>query len=132
LELEPPIKAVFYSSSGLVRGELIELSMGGAIMSVTQPFDEVIGEETTLTVMVPDAEQNTTYNIKIPSILVDVLDGANPRQIRLSIATDERISDRVIAKYLYHRQVDLIRELKEASELGLRTKTKSIRKLDEK
>lgn len=129
LELEPPLKAVFYSSSGVVRGELVELSMGGAIMTVTEPFDGVIGEETTITVMVPDAEQNTTYNIKLPSILVDVLDGVCPRQIRLSITADDRISDRVIAKYLYYRQVDLIRELKEATELGLRAKAARIRRV---
>lgn len=121
LELDPPIKAAFNSSSGIVRGKLIELSMGGAVMSVAQPFDGVAGEETILNVMVPDAEQNTVYNIKIPSILVDVADGTNKaRHIRLSIAADDRISDRVISKYLYHRQVDIIRELKEAAELGLK------------
>ena len=64
LELEPPINAAFNSPSGIVRGKLVELSMAGAVMSVVQPFDEVMDEEMTLTVMVPDAEQSTTYNIK--------------------------------------------------------------------
>jgi hypothetical protein len=32
--------------------------MGRAVMSLSQPFDEVIGEKTTLTVMVPDIELN--------------------------------------------------------------------------
>jgi hypothetical protein len=118
LELEPPIKAVFNSSSGIVKGMLVELSMSGAVMSVSQPFDGVVGEETTLIVMVPDIEQNTIYNIKLPSTLVDVGD-TNSKRIRLSITTDDRISDRIIAKYLYHRQVVIIRELKETAELGL-------------
>lgn len=118
LELEPPIKAVFNSSTGIVKGKLVELSMSGAVMSVSQPFDGVVGEETTLIVMVPDIEQNTVYNIKLPSTLVDVGD-TNSRRIRLSITTDDRISDRIIAKYLYHRQVVIIRELKETAELGL-------------
>lgn len=121
LELDPPIKAVFNSSSGIIRGKLIELSMGGAVMSVTQPFNEVIGEDNILSIMVPDTEQNTVYNIKMPSTLVDVADGSNKaRHIRLSLSADDRISDRVISKYLYHRQVDIIRELKEAVELGLK------------
>lgn len=119
LELDPPISAAFNSSTGMVRGKLVELSMIGAVMSVAKPFNEVLGEEITLTAMVPDVEQNTVYNIKIPSMLVAVLDEAVPRQIRLSINTDDRISDRVLAKYLYHRQVDIIRELKETAELGL-------------
>lgn len=121
LALDPPIKAAFNSSSGIVRGKLIELSMGGAIMSVAQPVNEVTGEETILNIMVPDTEQGTVYNIKMPSIVVDVADGSNKvRYIRLSINADDRISDRVISKYLYHRQVDIIRELKEAVELGLK------------
>lgn len=119
LELDPPINALFNSSTGIVRGKLVELSMAGAVMSVAQPFDEVIGEETNLSLMVPDIDQNTTYNIKIPAKLVDVSDETKPRQYKFSIAADDRISDRVIAKYLYHRQVDIIRELKDASELGL-------------
>jgi hypothetical protein len=118
LELDPPIKAVFNSSTGIVKGKLVELSMSGAVMSVSQPFDGVVGEETTLIVMVPDIEQDTIYNIKLPSMLVDVGD-TNARRIRLSITTDDRISDRIIAKYLYHRQVVIIRELKETAELGL-------------
>lgn len=119
LELDPPINAAFNSSSGIVRGALVELSMVGAVMSIAKPFNEVLGEEVVLTAMVPDVEQNTTYNIKLSSILVDVLDESAPKKIRLSINSDDRISDRVLAKYLYHRQVDIIRELKEASELGL-------------
>jgi hypothetical protein len=119
LQLEPPIKALFNSSTGIVRGKLIELSMAGAVMSVVQPFDEVLGEETHLSLMVPDIDQNTTYNIKIPAKLIDVSDETKPRQYKFSITTDDRISDRVISKYLYHRQVDIIRELKDTSELGL-------------
>lgn len=119
LELDPPIKAAFNSSAGIVRGMLIELSMAGAVMSVAQPFAGILDEETTLTVMVPDTEQNTTYNIKLPAQFVEVLDDSRSTLIRLAITTDDRISDRIIAKYLYHRQVDIIRELKETVELGL-------------
>jgi hypothetical protein len=69
--------------------------------------------------MVPDVEQNTTYNIKLPAKLVNIQNEAMPRQCRFSITTDDRISDRAIAKYLFHRQVDIIHELTDASELGL-------------
>ncbi len=119
LKLDPPIKAVFNSSTGIVRGKLIELSMAGAVMTVELPFNEVIGEEANLSVMVPDIEQNTTYNIKLPAKLISVLDETKPRRFKFSITADDSISDRVISKYLYHRQVDIIRELKAASELGL-------------
>lgn len=119
LELEPPINAVVNPSSGIVRGKLVELSMGGAVMSIQQPFGGIVGEEATLTVMIPDIEQNTTYNIKLPSKIIEVLDGVNSGRVRFSIATDDRINDRVVAKFLYHRQVDIIHELKETAELGI-------------
>jgi hypothetical protein len=121
LELDPPISAVFLSSSGIIRGKLIELSMAGAVMSVVQPFDVVIGEEANLSIMLPDIDQNTTYNIKIPAILANVSDEMLPVRYKFSISADDRISDRVLAKYLYHRQVSIIRELKEASDLGTHT-----------
>jgi hypothetical protein len=119
LELEPPVKAAFNSSSGIVRGMLVELSMAGAVMSVTHPFAGIMDEETTLTAMIPDTEQNTTYNIKLPAQFVEVSEESQVSLIRFSITADDRISDRIIAKYLYHRQVDIIRELKETAELGL-------------
>lgn len=119
LEIDPPIRAVFNSAAGIVRGKLVELSMAGAVMTVEQPFEEVIGEEANLSVMVPDIEQDTTYNIKLPATLISVLDETRPRRIKFYIAAEDRISDRVISKYLYHRQVDIIRELKDASELGI-------------
>lgn len=119
LELDPPIKAVLNSLTGIVRGKLVELSMAGTVMTVEHPFNEVIGEEANLSVMVPDIEQNATYNIKLPAKLISVLDETKPRRFKFSITAEDRISDRVISKYLYHRQVDIIRELKDASELGL-------------
>jgi hypothetical protein len=34
LELDPPINALFNTPTGIVKGKLVELSMGGAVMSV--------------------------------------------------------------------------------------------------
>ncbi len=118
LELDPPINAMFNSSAGIVKGKLIELSMGGAVISVSQSLEEVLGEDVSLSLMVPDAEQNTVYNMKLPSKIVKVSEEKEQKRYIFSINTDDKISDRVIAKYLFNRQVEIIRELKEASDVG--------------
>lgn len=118
LEVEPPMNALFNGSAGIVRGRLIELSLGGAVMTTPQSLSEILGEETNLSFMVPDIEQNTTYNIKLPAKIMRVVDETTPMQYIFSIKTDDRISDRVIAKYLFHRQVEIVRDLKDQSELG--------------
>ena len=118
LELDPPINALFNSSTGIVKGKLIELSMGGAVISVSQSLEEVLGEEISLSLMVPDAEQNTVYNMKLPAKIVKVSEEKDQKRYIFSINTEDKISDRVIAKYLFNRQVEIIRELKEASDVG--------------
>lgn len=118
LELDPPISALFNSSTGIVRGGLIELSLGGAVMVASKSSDEGIEEELNLSIMVPDIEQNTTYNIKLPSRIVKITEESNLRQYTFAFTTDDRICDRVIAKYLFHKQIEIIRKLKDDSELG--------------
>lgn len=117
LKLDPPIKAVFNSSTGVLRGQLTEMSMGGAVMVSEQPVDEVIGEEAKLLFMVPDIDQGMTYNVKLPAKLVNINDETKPTQYRFSIAED-RINDRLVSKYLFQRQIEIIRELKDGSDIG--------------
>jgi c-di-GMP-binding flagellar brake protein YcgR len=132
LELEPSIKAIFTSSLLSIRGRLTELSMAGAVMVVDHNIDIEIGEEAELILMVPDAEQGTTYSIKVPAKLVAISDDTKPIHCRFMITAD-RITDRVISKYLFHRQVEIIRDLKYASDLASQKyeSGKYIQKIDE-
>jgi c-di-GMP-binding flagellar brake protein YcgR len=117
LELEPPINAIFNSSSGIVRGQIVELSMSGVVMVVAEPLEAVIGEEVNLSMMLPDTVQNTVYNIKFPAKIYKVAQEAGSTRLIICITSVDRISDRVMAKYLFNRQIEIIHEIKDASEL---------------
>ena len=117
LLLEPPVNALFNSPSGIIRGKVIELSMGGAVLEVSEAFNEEIDTEANLIIMIPDLEQNTNYNLRIPAKLVSIQDDCKPKRFKFSI-TPDKITDRFLAKHMYHRQVQIIHELQDASELG--------------
>ena len=113
LILEPPISALFNSASGVITGKLVELSMAGARMIVEQSCDEVIGEEAKLSMMMSNIDQDTNYNITLPAKIVCISDEIKPKQLMFSI-TPDLITDRLISKYLIQRQIEIIREIKDA------------------
>ena len=117
LEMESSIDAIFNSPAGIVKGKIVELSMGGAVMEVIEAGNAVLDDQANLLMMVSDAGQSAKYNIAVPAMLVSILDNLRPVRFIFSITTD-KISDRLIAKHLFNRQVEIIRELKDAS--GLR------------
>lgn len=117
LALEPSVNAFFLSPSGTLRGRLVELSMAGTVMETDQANDLKIGEKAKLIFIVPDVYQNTTHHIKVPATLVTISDNFKPTRYRFFITAD-RLADKLISKYLFHRQIDIIRELKERAYLG--------------
>ena len=116
LILEPPINAIFNSAAGVVTGKIVELSMAGARMVVEQPCDEVLGQEAKLSMMMSDIGQDTSFNITLPAKVVSISDDIKPMQLMLLI-TPDLLSDRLISKYLIQRQIEIIREIKDASGL---------------
>lgn len=117
LNITPSINAILLASTETLRGKIIELSTAGSVMEVDESNDTPLGEEAKLMFMIPDAEQNTSYNIKIPTKLVAIADGSKPIHYRFMLLPD-KITDRQISKYLFHRQVEIIRELKDCADIG--------------
>ncbi len=117
LEFDQPITAVFNSPSGVVKGKIIELSMGGALMESNEAYYDLINDEANLIIMLPDVEQNTNYNLRIPARLLAIQDDIKPVIYKFTIAPD-KISDRFMAKFMYHRQVQIVHKLRDDAELG--------------
>jgi hypothetical protein len=69
--------------------------------------------------MINDPEQNASYNIKVLSKLVATRENSKSYNYRFCFSVD-KITDRLISKFLFHRQVEIIRELKDASDLGVK------------
>lgn len=118
LRIHPPIDAIYMSPSGTVRGELIELSTAGTIMVVDYTVEIDTWEEGKLIFNLPDAN-NQINNIKIPAKFLTILDDARLSRFIFCFTPDKN-TENLIAKYLFNRQIEIMRMLKDGSELGLK------------
>jgi hypothetical protein len=118
LRIHPPIDAIYMSSSGTVRGELIELSTAGTIMVVDYTVEIDTWEEGKLIFNLPDANGENN-KIKIPAKFLTLLDDARLSRFIFCFTPDKN-TENLIAKYLFNRQIEIMRMLKDGSELGLR------------
>lgn len=117
LKVNPPIDALYVTSQGTVRGEIIELSTTGTIMVVDYTVDMDIAEGGKLLLKLPDADHNTSCHVKVPARIITILDKTMPLNFIFSITADN-INEKLIAKYLFNRQIEIIRILKDGCDIG--------------
>jgi PilZ domain len=117
LELDTHAKALIRTSDGNVDGLLTELAINGACVKVDQSFPLEIGDETILCLTLQDImHQNADNTVNVEARLVGIEGDALPRYYRFKI-TPDKILDRVLAQYIFQRQIEIIHELKDATEI---------------
>jgi len=114
LMLNPATDAAFETPQGTINGKLFDLAVGGAAVLCEQAADLTEHSELKLQFMLPNIIQNTHTIAATPARHVGTseLDGAY--LVRFAIAPDKSVEQH-ISQYLFQRQVEIIRELKEAS-----------------
>ncbi|MSN24333.1 MAG: hypothetical protein GJV46_00540 [Geobacter sp.] len=117
LRVNPPIDALYTTSQGTVRGEIIELSTAGAIMAVDYTVDIGTFEGGKLLFKLPESDHKTFCHIKVPARIITVMDISMPLHFIFSIAGD-KTAEKNIAKYLFNRQIEIIRMLKDGCDIG--------------
>jgi hypothetical protein len=101
----------------MLRGQLTELSINGACVKIEQSCALEVGDEVTLSFMLRGImHQNVDYTVKTEAKLVGVEGDAVPRHFRFTI-TPDKILDRFLAQYLFQRQIEIIREIKDITEI---------------
>ena len=114
LELEPPTEAVFQLEGESLPGMLVNLSMqGAAIVSNTSPPSEE-AFDTTLQFKLPNIIQNTFRIVKAPARYLGVTELEESKVFRFFLAPDNALEQQ-ISQYIFQRQVEIIRELKDMS-----------------
>jgi hypothetical protein len=115
LALEKPQSAMFTTSGGLAKGNLVEISINGACVQINHPCSLGLGDETSLTFVLNNTIDNVNYSLKTQAVLIGI-DGDNlPRRYRFT-TTPDKILDREIAKYLLQRQIEILQEIKDVTE----------------
>lgn len=115
MELDEPQHAHFMTSAEIVTGKLTELSIIGACIRVEQPCSLEIDDEITIRFMLRNIAQNLNYNVSMPARLVSIRGDALPRYYAFATTPDKTV-DRQIAQYIFQRQIEIIREIKDACE----------------
>lgn len=110
--------ASFRTREGLAKGKLVEISINGACVQISNECHMEIGEETTLTFMLHNVLHKVDYTMKTPATLVGVDGDTFPKRYRFIIAPD-KILDREIARYLFQRQIEILQEIKTITEQEL-------------
>ena len=112
LELDPPSQAEITASGRTVTAQALDVSLGGFSALTSQPSQLAKGDEVLLKVMMPNLLHNTVTPLEVPATVVDVACRDDGDLCRFSISSDAP-AEGVLSRFIFQRQVDLIRELKE-------------------
>ncbi|WP_224961703.1 PilZ domain-containing protein [Geomonas subterranea] len=114
LELEPPADAEITIAGRKVAAKALDVSLGGfsALSSERSLLEK--GDEVLLKVMIPNLLHNTVTPLELPATVVELAEADGGELCRFSIGSDPQIEG-VLSRFIFQRQVDLIRELKEMS-----------------
>lgn len=114
LMLSPPTDAAFEFPEGTVNGKLYDLSVGGAAVVTEHAAEIPDGTALKLQFMLPNIIQNTHTIAATPARYVGTAELAGAHLVRFAINPDKSVEQH-ISQYLFQRQVEIIRDLKEAS-----------------
>jgi hypothetical protein len=113
LWLNPPIEAVYVSEKPVTNGSLVELSTAGAILAIDHANLIETEDDAKLQFVLKDPTQQAQHNIAVAAKLITVYGNTEPFHHIFSILTD-KTSERHIAKFLFNRQIEIVRELKDS------------------
>jgi hypothetical protein len=114
LELALPTQAAFPFQGLDMPGRLTDISTSGAAVSIDERLDMPPGSETILRFMLPDLAQNKLIPLKVEARLVHIDGGASPYSCCFAFSP-ENIVEQQLSRYIFQRQIEIIRDLKDAA-----------------
>lgn len=115
LNLEPPVRATIQYDDQSIVGQLVDISTQGLAVIVDMFVAVESGADLSVRFMLPDSVLQKQTLIKVPATLVDIVGSGAPYRYRFKI-TPEKLQEQLISRYSFHRQVEIIRGLKEVSD----------------
>jgi hypothetical protein len=106
VELDQPITASFFYSKGTLKGKLKDMSLTGVSLGVATDPGITSTEEGELDILLPN---DTTT---VPAKLLKTINTADDCRLIFEI-TPSRTSEVSISQYIFRRQLEIIKELKD-------------------
>jgi len=113
LQLEPRTPAEILGV-GLVAGALSDISLGGCCIRTERHTQLQRGSEYKLRLKIPNLLQKTMNNVEIPARFLDCTSDRDNDICSFAFSADAS-EETVISRYTFQRQVEIVRELKDAS-----------------
>jgi len=114
LELAQYTPASFHFEGQEISGKLFDISTGGAAVKVDDCYDIPTGSEVTLNLLFPDLLHGSIFPCKVKARLVNILGHASPYTCCFTIQL-EKIQEQQLSRYIFQRQIEIIRDLKDAT-----------------
>ena len=117
LNLDPPVTATIQLQDQAIDGQLVDISTQGLAVTVDYFVEVESGTDVSVKFMLPDPVMVKDTLIKVLARLVNIEDSASPYHYKFK-TSPERHQEQLISRYIFQRQVDIIRGLKEEVEIG--------------
>ncbi|MBJ6724027.1 PilZ domain-containing protein [Geomesophilobacter sediminis] len=114
LEVVPQTDAEMRSGSLIIPAKLRDVSLGGFSLIPAEPCDLEPGSEVELTVLIPNLLQGREDRLNTTATLVETITRDSYSVCRFSFDPDQQ-SENLISRFIFQRQVEIIKELKERS-----------------
>jgi len=112
VEVDALVNVAITAPEGVVEGRLTDISLSGfgVLIDFTCPLEA--GVETMVQFTLVSPETGQPVSISIPATLVTISGDISPYIYRFAI-NPEKLLERQISQYVFQRQVEIIREVKE-------------------
>jgi hypothetical protein len=110
---DPQPNTFIVTPAGVVEGSMYDVSLSGINVAVDQSCPLEVDTEATTRFMLKNIDQSLGYNLSIPGKLVGISGDSLPRNYRFTITLD-RNGERQLSQYIIQRQIEIIKEIKDA------------------
>jgi len=112
VQLDRPVEADLLFEDNILKGNIKDISLGGAAMSAMSSELLVPGRSMGLVLRLPDSQANSVVEVDAEATVVKVIGESAPFTCIIEILSDKN-SQQQIAHYINQRQIEIIRELKD-------------------
>jgi hypothetical protein len=113
MSTEPNPVTVISSPQGTIEGKLYDISLSGLNIVIDHTCPLEIDSESAIRFKLNVFEQNEDFIINVPATLIGIKGDSLPYSYKFSITIDKTL-ERHISKYIFQRQIEVIKEIKDA------------------
>lgn len=113
LEFDRPVSVTVTTAQDNITGHLHDVSLSGLNVLIDSYYELAKGSEVSINFRLHDIDLNIDFRVQVPGTLIGIVDATLPYNYKFAITPDKE-TERQLSKYIFQRQIDIIREIKDA------------------